>query len=60
MYIFIGSSHKGILRTVYGAVLRAVYSVCRNNKNSVENKPVPPGTFIFINSFVSSTVHSKE
>ena len=58
MYILIGSSHKSILRTMYGAVLCAVYSDGRKKYISVENKPVPPGTIIFVNSFVSSTVHT--
>ena len=54
MYIVTGLQHKRILRTMYSAVLCAVYSVGRKKEI-----PVPPGTFIFVNCFVSSIVHIK-
>ena len=41
------------------AVFTAVYSVGRKKKKSSENKPVLPAILIFLNSIVSSTVHSK-
>ena len=60
VYILTGFQHKRILRTMYSAVLCAVYSVGKKKEKSVKIKPVPPGTFIVVNCFVSSTVHSKE
>ena len=40
------------------AVFTAVYSVGRKKKSSA-NKPVLPAILIFLNSIISSTVHSK-